>query len=102
MDLLEKLFPKRARNRAFLRRAGDEVGKEIETWPYAALSRPAEEISFAREIDGIAVRFSIEAYETNASGDLHVCVDVEGALAVFPFASPSYVFWKRPDGSAYY
>jgi len=102
MGLLASLFPTRARRQALLCRIGDEVGTEIEAWPYATLSRRAEEISFTREIDGIAVSFSIEAYERNASGDLHVCVDVDADFALFPLPSPSYVFWKRPDETVYY
>jgi len=100
MGLLARLFSTRARRQALLRRINDELGERIEAWPYATLSRPAEEISFAQEIDGIAVSFSIEAYERNASGDLHVCVGAD--LAIFPFLPPSYVFWKRPDETIHY
>jgi hypothetical protein len=79
-----------------------EVGMEIEGWSYEMLSRPAEEISFDRLIDGVRVSFSIEAYERNDAGDLHVCVDVDAGIPTLSFASPSYVFWKRVDGTTYY
>ncbi len=88
-------------NRAFLRRVADDVGKEIEGWPYETLSRPAEEISFKRVIDGIEVNFSIEAYDRNQAGDIHVCVDVDSNIPTLWLASPSYVFWKRTDESIY-
>jgi hypothetical protein len=102
MNVVARLFPRRARNQVFLHRLRDEVGKEIEAWPYGTLSRPAEEISFTREIDSGTVWFSIEAYERNTVGDIHVCVDVDANLPLFPLASPSYVFWKKLDGTIYY
>jgi hypothetical protein len=102
MNVVARLFPRRVRNQVFLRRLRDEVGTEIEAWPYETLSRPAEEISFTREIDGVTVWFSIEVYERNTVGDIHVCVDVDANLPLFPLASPSYVFWKRLDGTIYY
>ncbi len=94
---------KRRNNLKFLRRVSGEIGKEIEAWTYESLSQPAEEISFSRQIDGILVYFSIEAYERNESGDLHVCVDVEALIPTFPYMKrPSYVFWKCRDGSVHY
>jgi hypothetical protein len=99
---LSAFFDQRRRNRDFLRRVAGEVGKEIEGWPYEKLSRGAEEISFDRTIEGVSVSFSIEAYETNAAGDLHVCMDVDAAIPTLWPTKPSYVFWKRKDGSCYY
>jgi len=89
-------------NRQFLRRVANEVGKEIESWSYETLSRPAEDISFARVIEGVSVSFSVEAYHRNSAGDLHVCVDVDAKIPTLSLVSPSYVFWKRADGSVYY
>ena len=99
---MRTFLAQRRHNREFLRRVANEVGKEIEGWTYEKLSGSAEEISFNRTIEGVAVSFSIEAYETNAAGDLHVCVDVDANIPTLSFASPSYVFWKRKDGSSHY
>jgi hypothetical protein len=92
----------RRRNREFLLRVANELGKEIEGWSYEMLSRPAEEISCNRHIDGVNVSVSIEAYQRNEAGDLHVCVDVDAKIPTLSVTSPSYVFWKRADGSCYY
>jgi hypothetical protein len=89
-------------NRALLRRIADDVGKEIEGWPYKTLSRPSEEISFKRVIEGIEVVFSIEAYDRNQAGDIRVCADVDSNIPSFWLALPSYIFWKRTDESVYY
>lgn len=102
MIVLRGWLSRRARNRALLRRAADEAGKDIETWSYETLSRPAEEISFTRIVQGVAVSFTVEAYDTNAAGDLHICVDVRADLPLAPFPAPSYVFWKRRDGTVRY
>jgi hypothetical protein len=75
---------------------------EIEGWSYEMLSRPAKEISCNRHIDGVNIGVSIEAYERNEAGDIHVCVDVDAKIPTLSVTSPSYVFWKRPDGSCYY
>lgn len=88
-----------------LRAICDEVGREIETWPYEKLSLPAEELSFSREFDDETVWFSLEACDESKSGDLLICVDcsLENRKFLDRFKwQPSYLFWKRPDGSVYY
>lgn len=103
MVMITKFLSKRKANLDFLRRVADQVGREIETWPYDKLSQPVEVISFSREINSATVFFSLEAYEKNTAGDLHICVDVKGSIPTFPYLLlPSYVFWKRVDGSVYY
>jgi len=97
--MMRTFLARRRHNREFLRRVANEVGKEVESWSYEMLSRPAEEISFSRLIEGVSVGFSVEAYEKNAAGDLHVCIDVDAKIPTLSLASPSYVFWKRVDGS---
>jgi hypothetical protein len=99
---MSTFLTQRRQNRDFLQRVANEVGKEIEDWSYEMLFRPAEEISFDRLIEGVSVSFSIEAYEKNGAGDLHVCIDVDAKIPTLSLASPSYVFWKRIDGSTYY
>jgi hypothetical protein len=100
--LLRAYIERRRFNRDFLRRVADDVGKEIAGWSYKTLSLPAEEISFSRVIDGVEVVFSIEAYDRNRAGDIHVCVDVNSSIPTFWWLLPSYVFWKRADESIYY
>jgi hypothetical protein len=102
MDWLKRYVSKCRANVAFLRRISDEVGKGVEQWPYEKLSRPAEEISFSRVINGIEVSFSIEEFNENKAGDLHICMDVNAKIPTFLFGLPSYVFWKRRDGSVDY
>lgn len=86
-----------------LRAITDQVGKEVEKWSYETLSRPAEEISFSREIDGQRIGFSLEANDENELGDLFICMDCQPEkVPFFTFLLPSYVFWKRRDGSVYY
>lgn len=92
----------RKQNALWLRRVADEVGREIEAWPYDRFQAPPEQLSFSREIDGIEVGFSIEAYEENDQGDVHVCVDVDASLPTASLVLPSYVFWKRRNGSVDY
>ena len=101
--MIRELFGKRKTNVDFLRKSANMVGKEIERWPYEKLIQPAELISFSREIEDVTVYFSLEVYEENKSGDVHVCIDVDADIPTFPyFRLPSYVFWKRKDESVYY
>ena len=102
MGVFERFFAKRKFNQQFLRRVAADVGKEIEGWTYEKLSRPAEEISFTRVIDNIPISFSVESYEKNKDGDLHICVDVDARLPTLSIISPSYVFWKKTDETVYY
>ena len=103
IQIFQQYINKRKNNLNFLRRIADETGREIETWTYEKLSRPAEELSFSRQIEGTLVFFSFEAYETNKNGDIHVCMDVDAKIPTFPYVKlPSYVFWKCRDGSVYY
>jgi hypothetical protein len=102
MRAIERIFARRKSNQLFLRRVAAEVGKEIGGWTYEKLSRPAEEISFTRVIDNIPISFSVESYEKNKDGDLHVCLDVDAKLPTLSITLPSYVFWKKADGGVYY
>lgn len=100
---IKRFLELRKANIGFLRQAANTVGKEIEEWSYEKLSQPAEVISFSREIDNVTVSFSLEAYEENKAGDLHMCVDVDARISKFPYLKiPSYVFWKKKDGGIYY
>lgn len=85
-----------------LRDLVDSVGREVEGWSYQQLSRPAEELSFARDFQGQQVQFSLEAYESNEQGHLHLCLDARPTSDLGWGPLPSYVFWKRPDGTSYY
>lgn len=102
MSWLSSFFQQRKLNRARLRKVADDVGREIEQWPYDRFDRPAEELSFSRVIDGVRYHFSIEAYEENETGGRHVCIDVSADLPTGLAALPSYVFWKCPDGRVHY
>jgi|SRR6266540_5757570 len=102
MPLLERIFPRRTANYRFLRSLADSVGKEIEVWPYDRLRCPAEEISFSRVVQGTKIHFSIEQYEQSRDGDIHICIDVDAGIPLFPLPGPSYMFWKRSDGTVYY
>lgn len=65
-------------------------------------SKPAEEISFFREIEGQRIGFSLETHDENDLGDLLICMDCHPEkVSFFTFLLPSYVFWKRRDGSVY-
>ncbi len=92
----------RRRNWTFLRAAANTVGAEYEAMSYEELQRPAEILSTEREIEGIRVTFSTEAYNTKPNQDLCVSVDVWAALPTFLGVKPSYHFYKRPDGTVYY
>jgi hypothetical protein len=99
----KEFLKKRKNNIKLLRNISDSVGSEIESWDYQELLKPSEKISFSRQINGIDVFFSIEAYETKSNEDIHVCVDIDSNIPTFPYIKqPSYVFWKRKDGSVYY
>jgi hypothetical protein len=90
------------RNRALLRRAADEIGREFEAMSYEELRNPgAEDFDSDRIVDGVRIHYSGEAYRTLANGDLAFNIDVSG-LPTRGWAQPSYHFYKRPDGSVYY
>ena len=101
--MFKKYLSKRRDNILFLRKTASIVGAEIESWPYEKLSQPAEDISFIREINGISISFSIDAYEKNNIGDIHICIDVNSNIPTFPYIKlPSYIFWKKQNESVYY
>ena len=92
----------RCRNRHLMHERDFPSGYQI-----ACLLRnppPQSRISPARGRRGVGVTFSIEAYEKNDAGDLHVCVDVDAGIPALSmiYGAPSYVFWKRTDGSVHY
>ena len=92
---------RRRKNVALLKRALETVGPEFESRPYDDLQLPAEELSIEREFEGVTLNFSAEAYNTKKNGDLCFCIDA-GGLPTFPYAGPSWHFYKRSDGSTYY
>ncbi|MBW2519875.1 MAG: hypothetical protein JRD88_05905 [Deltaproteobacteria bacterium] len=101
--MIRNYINKRKQNIAFLRKVTNEIGKEVEMWSYEKLSKSAEELSFTKKIEGANIYISLEAYEENDAGDLHICIDVSASIPTFPLQPlPSYVFWKRQDGSVYY
>jgi hypothetical protein len=103
IQTIKQILNERKSNLLLLRSIADTVGKEIESWNYQKLSKPSEDLSFSRQIDGIHVTFSLEAYEVNENGDIHICIDVDSKIPTFPYIKrPSYVFWKQRDGSVYY
>lgn len=94
-------FERRKQNAALMRRALSVVGPEFERRPYDELTQRAEILSFKRDFEGKTLYFSAEAYETKPNGDLGFCIDA-GGVPAFPYADPSYQFYKRKDGSVYY
>jgi hypothetical protein len=84
-----------------LRREIERVAKEYEAMSYAALSRPAEELSRAEVVNGIEISFSAEACDVTKNGDICFCIDAR-AEPNRTGSQPSYRFFKRKDGSVYY
>jgi hypothetical protein len=72
-----------------MRAAVHEVGRGLESMPYAELLQPAEVLSCSRIFDGAVLHFSAEAYRVDANGDIHFCVDVSG-LPTTASWKPSY------------
>jgi len=96
------LIQKRRQHQTFLRKVADSIGPEIASWPYEAFLQPAEEIFFTREVEGWEIRINVEVFDRDQTGALHVCADFRTRQALFPLSSPSYVFWKCPDGTVRY
>jgi len=101
LSQITEFLERRRRNAALMRRALAVVGSEFEQRSYEELTKRAEALSLSREFEGVELSFSAEAYETKANGDLAFCIDAGGVHA-FPYADPSYHFYKRKDGSVYY
>lgn len=82
-----------------LREIADLVGQHVQQWSYQVFTDGTEELAFSRVYDGEEVTFSVEPFDRNERGDLHICVDVRPAHApVMGRVFPSYVFWKlHPD-----
>lgn len=90
-------------NWALLRAATNEVGAEVEGWPYAALRRRAEEQPpIARVVDGCPAAFQVDCIGTAPDGELHISIDARGGPPTLPGVKSSYVFYKRPDGTVHY
>ena len=90
-------------NWALLRAATDDVGAEVERWAYAELDRDAEEQApIERRVAGRPVVFTIERIGRRRDGDLHLCIDARGGPRTLLGVKPSYVFFKRPDGTVHY
>ncbi len=96
-------LPPYRRNWALLRVATDEVGAMVEGWPYAALDRAAEhQPVIERLVAGRRAHFTVECIGGDSGGELHICVDAHGGPPTLLGVKPSYVFYKRPDGTVHY
>ena len=86
-----------------LRAICDQVGKEFECKSYDALLENSEE-NFEypdKEYGGYNISFSGEAC-LQKNGDIHYTLDLHCNVPFIAWALPSYVFYKRKDGSVYY
>jgi sugar lactone lactonase YvrE len=101
MALVDRWLVRWSANYAFLRRAVDEVGRDLARRPYAALLRPDQELSFSQFVDGIHLDFEVDVFRIDGDGTLWVCVDVRGKLPTPLGIRPSCVFRKHPDGRAF-
>ena len=91
------------RHWAQLRAATNEVGAEVEQWPYDALARPAElQQEISRTVCGRVARFQVDCVATTPEGELEILVDALDGPPTMLGAKPSYHFFKRRDGSVHY
>ncbi len=80
----------------------NKVGKDFEQRNYNELLKPAEEISFSKNIDGVEIFFSAEAYNIKKNGDICFSIDADTKSPKIKGWKPSYQFCKRKDGTVYY
>ena len=90
-----------SRNYALLRRAVDEVGRQLARRPYDAMLEPGEELSFAQHVDGVYIDFDVEVFRIDTDGSMWVHVQTRSELPTPLNIHPSFVFRKLPDGRAY-
>jgi hypothetical protein len=99
--LLDRWLARLSRNYALLRRAVDDVGRQLARRPYDSMLEPGEELSFAQHFDGVYIDFDVEVFRIDADGSMWVHVQARSDLAT-PFnIHPSFVFRKLPDGRAF-
>ena len=90
-----------SRNYALLRRAVDEVGRQLARRPYDAMLEPGEELSFAQHVDGVYIDFDVEVFRIDTDGSMWVHIQTRSELPTPLNIRPSFVFRKLPDGRAY-
>lgn len=98
--LIEGWLVRWSRHYAFLRRAVDEVGRQLARKPYETLLLP-EELSFTQFVEGQAVDFEVEVYRIDRDGTIWARVEARSELPTPFMLRPTLVFTKRRDGMAY-
>ncbi len=100
--LIDRWLTRWSRNYAFLRRALDDVGRQLARRPYDAMLQPDEELSFSQMVQDVRVDFEVEVFRFDP-GDraMWVRVTARSDLATPLRLKPALVFRKLPDGRAY-
>jgi hypothetical protein len=101
MATIDRWLSRWSRNYAFLRRAVDDVGRQIARRPYEALLQPGEELSFAQFVEGVHVDFEVEIFRIDTDGTMWVRVQGRAQLSTPLEIKPALVFRKLADGRAY-
>ena len=99
--MIDRWLTRWSRNYAFLRRAVDDVGRQIARRPYDSLLQPGEELSFAQFVDGVHIDFEVEIFRIDSDGTIWVRVEGQAALPTPLRIRPAVVFRKLADGRAY-
>ncbi len=98
---IDRWLTRLSRNYALLRRAVDDVGRQLARRPYDAMLEPGEQLSFAQHVDGVYIDFDVDVFRIDTDGSMWVHVQTRSELST-PFnIHPSYVFRKLPDGRAF-
>src|SRR5689334_17995830 len=91
----------RRANYARLRRIADTIEAEYRLLPYEALLK-RDFIAFGkREIDGLVVAWTADAWPKRRSNDVAVEVLLARVLPTLFGIRPCVFFHKRPDGTVY-
>jgi hypothetical protein len=90
-----------SRNYALLRRAVDDVGRQLARRPYDTMLEPGEQLSFAQHVSGVYIDFDVEVYRIDKDGSMWVHVQTRSELSTPLNIHPSFVFRKLPDGRAF-
>jgi len=98
---MRRWIARRRDNYRMLRAAVDREGKRLEAMSYETLRQMGDKPSEPTLVDGRAVYFSAEVVDVRPNGDLFICIDADGLPTLWG-VKPSYVFYKRPDGSIHY
>jgi hypothetical protein len=100
--LIDRWLTRWSRNYAFLRRALDDIGRQLARRPYDAMLQPDEELSFSQMVQDVRVDFEVEVFRIDPSDrSMWVRVTARSGLATPLRLNPSLVFRKLPDGRAY-